>query len=326
MVPYNATEVPGVPGMWWCRDARNGFLNLFLHYSADPSKDRKWAEREKEGCTEESEWLTNYELQWDAIDSASHLAFPSWCVDNIDNDCCYDPALGPVFRYNDFARTTAVIFAQQDRDGQIRIFDCIEANDILTFELAEAIVVRSREKGYGKNFNNGGDPAGRQRNSQSRRSDREILLERYFQEASENGANSFSVEYHDRKVTSDADAVAMLNLKIGQRLGRKAGLVVNAARCPGVAYALAHATVNPATGALVDNDATHLTDDVKYLVWNRYSRPTDIIEETRAFRGERPISVTPEERKRELKDAWERHMNEEETRFEQPEDELCHVH
>ena len=266
-----------IPGMWWWKNPRNGFVIVVLHYSADPDKDMEWAEKERKLCADEADWLTHYEIQWDAIDANSLMACPAFTQANITK-CPYDERLGVVYRGIDYGKFPACVFAQVDEQDCLRIFDAYvpRGRGTLAADFARGIVERSAA--YGKDFVNISDAAGTQGSDKSWQTSMDILLTAFREEADANGRNALEVRMLYRGRLGKQNAEALLNLKVAQRKNRRPGLMVDdSARTQVVIDCLSKLACDDNGVRLHDNELCHPFDAVKYLVANKWRTAEDIL-------------------------------------------------
>jgi len=159
-------------------DAGNANIQTY-HWKQHPLKDQKWYESEAERKTEEA---VARELDISYSNSLAGRVYPSWNPEFIERGVFdYDPAL-PLFVGWDFGKQddTAIIWAQKERNGKLRVIDSyrnnnknidfyipfingIIPNESYSYTAKDMEIIKNHSRW--KKATHFGDPAGRFRNS-----------------------------------------------------------------------------------------------------------------------------------------------------------------
>jgi len=199
-------------GIWAWTNVNNPFRCLVVHYSAT-NREEDWVKRKKQALSP-SGFLAEFELSFDVVSEGKRV-FPNFDRERHIKDVRLEPNL-EVIRSWDFGFLhSAVLFAQKDKYGQLRILEEVYCENTYTKDLALKIIGISNNRYKDCVFTDVCDPkAGRQRSEKSEKTNIDIL--RTY--------NIFARPSVEEPVASGINKIALL---LEKKIGKEYGLVIS---------------------------------------------------------------------------------------------------
>lgn len=160
------------------KNKKNGFSVIWLHYSADPLKDEKWARQEKKSMSSAEEWEREYEISFSTM--AGLRVYPDFTRDRHVGEL--KPIDGkPIWRGWDFGfGHPAVVWCQLDHNGRLNILAEHMGHDITIENFADEVKKLSKKMfPYCEEWRDAGDSAGKQVSDKSERATIDILRKKW---------------------------------------------------------------------------------------------------------------------------------------------------
>ena len=161
-------------GLKITRNLRNKYVNCWLHYSADPAKDDKWAAEVLAGCASVEEYNQEYEIDFSS--TAGVKVYPGFRRDIHSRHLKYIPHR-EVWRGWDFGfGHPAVVWSQVNDNGRLNVLRELMGVNVTIDKFAQQVQeISSKEFLLASRFRDAGDPACRHRNDKSERTTADIL-------------------------------------------------------------------------------------------------------------------------------------------------------
>ena len=168
-------EYGEMKGITTWRNKKNGFFVLRLHYSADPTKDEKWLPLARAGYESQARWDREQEISFET--QLGVAVFPEFDREVHYKSLDWNPGRKMLRGWDFGFRHPAVVFCQVDEDDQIQIFRAILEADLVIHDFAEVVKQASNKYFPNAEWEDYGDPAGRDASDKSRQSSIDILSE-----------------------------------------------------------------------------------------------------------------------------------------------------
>lgn len=156
------------------KNKKNNYAVIWLHYSADPLKDEKWAREEKKSMSSSEEWEREFEISFSTM--AGLRVYPAFSRDKHVGQL--QPIDGkPIWRGWDFGYGhPAVVWCQLDNDGRLNVLAEHMGYDITIENFADEVRKLSKKMfPYCEEFKDAGDSAGKQASDKSERTTIDLL-------------------------------------------------------------------------------------------------------------------------------------------------------
>ena len=161
-------------GLKITKNARNLYTVCWLHFSADPAKGEKWAEKVRAGCASVEEYNQEYEIDFSS--TAGCRVYPGFRRDIHSRNLKAIPHR-EIWRGWDFGfGHPACVWAQVNDNGRLNVLRELMGVNVTIDKFATQVIdISAKEFISAGRFRDAGDPACRHRNDKSERTTADIL-------------------------------------------------------------------------------------------------------------------------------------------------------